>query len=257
MLLTAQDSLTPATKTLIEAKGVEHVVVVGGTEAVSDAVFKQIEAIDGVSAERVWGNTAIGTANKIYDYGKTLVANGAISEGWGADAVVATTSSYHDAASIAPYAYAQHAPVFLVGDTLSDGTAKRVADESAFDRTLVIGGTVAVSDDVKAKLVNPTRLGGNTAYGTCKKVADFSLANGMTAAHMGVATGCSYQDAIVGAALCGKNNSILVLADDGNSANVNSVVAAHKAEMVGSSYIFGGTQAISAAVEKKIVDATK
>ena len=257
VLLTAQDSLTPATKTLIQEKGVKNVVVVGGTEAVSDAVLNQIKAIDGVSAERVWGNTAIGTANKIYDYGTTLVANGAISEGWGKDAVVATTSSYHDAASIAPYAYAQHAPVFLVGGTLSDGTAKRVVDASAFDRTLVIGGTAAVSADVEKQLVKPTRLGGGTAYGTCKKVADFSLANGMNAQHMGVATGRSYQDAIVGAALCGKNNSILVLADDGNSNNVGSVVAAHKDALAENCYVFGGEQAVSSAVYSAILVASE
>ena len=258
ILMTAPDKLTDVTAKLITAKKVKNVVVVGGNSAVSDAVFNQIKELDGVSSvERVAGNTAIGTANKIYDYGTTLAASGAISGGWGKDAVVATTSSYHDAASIAPYAYAQHAPVFFVDGTLSDGTAKRVVDASAFDRTLVIGGTAAVSDDVKAKLANPTRLGGGTAYGTCKKVAEFSLANGMTAQHMGVATGRSYQDAVVGAALCGKNNSILVLADDGNSNNVGSVVAAHKDALAENCYVFGGEQAVSSAVYSAILVASE
>ncbi len=258
ILMTSPASLTDATAKLITAKGVEHVVVVGGTSAVSDTVFNQIKKLSGVSSvERVWGNTAVGTANKIYDYGKTLVASGAISEGWGTDAVVATTASYQDAASIAPYAYAQHVPVFLVAGALADGTAKRVAAAGAFDRTLVIGGTAAVSANVEAQLKNPTRLGGNTAYGTCKKVAEFCLANGMTAQHMGVATGRSYQDAVVGAALCGKNNSVLVLADDKNSANVGGVVKSHKDDLRENCYVFGGEQAVSAAVYSAILAASE
>ena len=78
----------------------------------------------------------------------------------------------------------------------------------------------------------------------------------MTAAHMGVATGRSYYDALAGAALCGKNNSILILADDGNSNTVDNVVKPHKGEMQQNCYVFGGKAAVSETVWNKILKAS-
>ncbi len=247
VLMTAPDALSTQTKALIESKKVRNVVIVGGTAAVSDAVKGQIEAL-GAKVERVAGNTAVGTANKVYDYGKTV--NG----GWGSDAIVATSGSYHDALSIAPYAYAKKAPIFLArakDGTLGDATASRVKAKN-FTRTLIAGGTAAVASSVDGQVTKPMRLAGNTAYGTCKKVAEFCLQNGMTASHMGVATGRSYHDALAGAALCGKMNSILVLADDKNSGNVDKVVKPNKAALRESCYIFGGASAVSAKVESAL-----
>ncbi len=254
VLLTDPASLSKAAADVIASKGVAKVVVAGGPEAVSDAAFNQIVALDGVqSVERVAGATAIGTANAIYEYGK------GVGDGWGKDAVVATAKGYHDAASIASYAYAKHAPIFLAsaadGDLGAAGAAKIAA--GGFTRTIIVGGEAAVAGSVEAKVVNPTRLGGGTAYGTCKKVAQFCLGEGMTVEHMGVATGRSYQDAIAGAALCGKMNSVLILADDGNSSNVDAIVAKNKESLGDPCYIFGGPQAVSLAVEKKILAASE
>ena len=79
----------------------------------------------------------------------------------------------------------------------------------------------------------------------------------MSAAHMGVATGRSYYDALAGAALCGKQNSILVLADDKNSNNIDKVVKVRKDALVPNCYIFGGKAALSESVEKKLEAASK
>ena len=91
----------------------------------------------------------------------------------------------------------------------------------------------------------------------CKEVAKFCLANGMTAAHTGVATGQSYQDALCGAALCGKQSSVLVLADDKNSKNVNAVIAKNKKALQQSCYVFGSTAAVSAKICSAIEVASK
>ena len=102
------------------------------------------------------------------------------------------------------------------------------------------------------------RLWGNTAYGTSRKIADFCIKEGnMTAAHMGVATGRSYYDALAGAALCGKKNSVLILADDGNSNNVDNVVKPNKKALEKSCYVFGGKAAVSETVYNKVLTASK
>ena len=258
ILMTSPTSLTDATSALIKSKGVKNVIVVGGTSAVSDNVFNQIKKL-GVSVERVAGGTAIGTANKIYTYGNTLLKAGKIKSGWGTDAIVATASGYQDALSIAPYAYAKKAPIFLASGkpgTLTNSTVK-LLKAGGFKRTIITGSEVAVAKSVESQVVGAKRLGGGTAYGTSRKIADFAISQGMEAAHMGVATGKSYYDALAGAALCGKKNSVLILADDGNSNTVDNVVKPNKKALEKSCYIFGGTSAVSTNVENKIKEASK
>ena len=243
ILLTSPTSLSNATKTLISSKGVKNVIVVGGTAAISNSVVNQIKALN-VSVERVAGNTAVGTARAIYNRGKT------VGSGWSTDAIVATAASYQDALSIAPYAYAKGAPIFLATaktGKLSSSIAKTVKGGN-FARTIIVGGTSAVSSTVEKQVNNPVRYAGGTAYGTCKKIANFCLANGMTATHVGIATGRAYQDALTGAALCGKKNSILVLADDKNSKNIAGVIDANRKALTKNCYVFGGTSAVSVEV---------
>ena len=253
VMMTAPGDLSKQTKSLLVSKKVSHVLIVGGTSAVSANVEKQIKALSGVRyVDRLAGGTAIGTANKVYEYGKTAMG------GWGSDAIVATAGSYQDALSIAPYAYAKKAPIFLAqakDGTLTSKTVKMLK-AGGFTRTIVVGGTSAVKSSVDKQVPNAKRLAGATAYGTCRKAAEFCLANGLTANHVGVATGQSYQDALCGAALCGEKSSILVLADDKNSNNIDNVVKKNKSALRGC-YIFGGTQAVSAKVEKAVKAASK
>ncbi len=252
ILMTAQNKLSDATKALIQSKQVKNVIVVGGTSAVSNTVKVQIEML-GASVKRVAGNTAIGTANAIYEYGKTV--NG----GWGSDAIVATSGGYQDALSIAPFAYAKKAPIFLAGGkpgTLSDKTLSKLK-AGGFTRTIIAGGEAAVAKSVESQVPGAKRLGGNTAYGTSKLIANFCISQGMSAAHMGVATGRSYYDALAGAALCGKKNSVIILADDGRLSNIDNVVGKNKDKLQESCYIFGGTSAVSQAVETQIKAASK
>ena len=249
VLLTSKNSLSNVTKNLIKSKKVKKVVVVGGTEAVSAKAFSQIKAL-GVSVKRVAGGTAASTARAVYREG---LAHG----GWGSDAVLATSKTYQDALSIAPYSYAKHAPILLTEPNKTTLGAATVKVLNTFSRTIIVGGEAAVTGSAGSQVSGTVRLGGGTAYGTCRTIAAFCLANGMTAAHMGVATGRSYQDALAGAALCGKDNSILVLADSTDSKNVKAVVKKNKPALRAHCHIFGGTEAVSAKVCDAIVAASK
>ncbi len=252
VLITDPSALSGTTKAVLGAKQVKKVIIVGGEQAVSAAVAKQVAAL-GISVKRVAGATAAGTARAIYKYGKD------ISGDWGSDAIVATCDSYQDALSIAPYAYAKKAPIFLTSagkKELSDNIYDMVKN-AEFKRTIIVGGTAAVKGTMDSKLDNPVRLAGNTAYGTSKKVAEFCLKEGMSVAHMGVATGRSYYDALSGAALCGKMNSVIILADDGHLDNISGVVGKNKAQLQENCYVFGGPNAVSDTVYKAIEAASK
>ena len=252
VLLTSKDELSKVTRNLIVSKKVENVVVVGGAEAVSDAALAQIAAL-GVSVKRVAGGTAASTARAVYKEGLT-------HGGWGSDAVLATSRTYQDALSIAPYAYAKRAPVFLtdLNKTTAGGSTVKLAKK--FSRTLVVGGEKAVDASVDAQLVGARRLAGGDCYSTSRKVANFCLSAGMTASHMGVARGDAYQDALCGAALCGRNGSAIVLADDRadkHEENIGKFVAKNKDALERHCYVFGGTEAVSAKVYDAILAASK
>ena len=245
VLLTTPTALHKNTSALLTSLGVKKAVIVGGTAAVSDGVKAEIQAMN-IDVTRVAGGTAVGTSNEVYKYGTKLTNT------WGKDAIVATIDSYQDALSIASYAYAKKAPIFLTsaGKKTIATSVQNNLKAGGFTRTLITGGTGAVDKSVEGVVPGAKRLSSGTSYGTSRVIAEFCVKEGMTTANMGVACGTSYQDALVGAALLGKNNSVIILADDSNSSSINKFIKAQKAN-IGEAYVFGGKTAVS----DKIMDA--
>ncbi|CRH71621.1 N-acetylmuramoyl-L-alanine amidase LytC precursor [Chlamydia trachomatis] len=114
-------------------------------------------------------------------------------------------------------------------------------------KVYIVGGTSVVSSEVEAQLqeagITVERIAGETAYDTSAKLATKLIALGMSANNMAIATGWGYTDALAGAALCGKQNSVMVLADNTNQTAINDVVAANK-NAIQNYYIFGGTSVV-------------
>ena len=73
-------------------------------------------------------------------------------------------------------------------------------------------------------------------------IAKWGIQNGLSANNMGVATSQNYPDALAGAALCGYNKSVLVLADDKAMTNA-SFPKAYKS-VIKRGYVFGGEFAV-------------
>ena len=94
-----------------------------------------------------------------------------------------------------------------------------------------------------AGIANVKRCSGNDAYGTAIDLAKWELEQGMSTDKMGVATINGYWDALTGAALCGKNHSVLVLADDYKTQAVDQIMKPNK-DSIRSYYIFGGERAV-------------
>ena len=85
----------------------------------------------------------------------------------------------------------------------------------------------------------------------------------MSANRMGVATSISHYDALTGAAFCGKNNAVLVLADEKVSygkKNVDngrhSFTKPNKSSIVAGN-VFGGEKAVSKGTFNACVASTK
>ena len=134
----------------------------------------------------------------------------------------------------------------------------------------------------KAGVTSITRLAGANAYVTSQQIANWTtgnLKNGNYGTYKGkalayvkfqpttkmvpnklaVSTGQNWLDALAGAAVCGKNRSVMLLADakGGNHyANAVAFCTANRTKM-GSAYVFGGTSAVNATTWNALVAATK
>ena len=241
VLLSASSTLSSDTESEIKRLGAKKVYVCGGTAALSSAIDSRLKAL-GVSVQRLAGRTAVETSVAI---AREVGAKA------GDTCIIATVGGYWDALSASPLAYAKVAPIFLTrqGD---DGLSSAVLDsvrQLGFSQAVVTGGTAAVPAAVESQLKglgvdSVRRLGGANAYDTSALVANYARDPGMSVNSMGVATGKGYWDALTGSALCGLNNSVLVLADDNNRSTVDKVYY-KRLSQAKKGYVFGGQAAVS------------
>ena len=237
VLLTKHGKLPEQTIAELKRLQTSKVVVCGGENAISNDVVSQLKELN-IEVERVAGNMASDTANDIAQ----KLAN--------TDTAVVTTSwGYEDALSAASFAYAKKAPIFLANyntATLDESNIQTMKDKGV-KKVYIVGGTAVVSPEVEAQLsaagIAVERVAGNTAYDTSAKLATKLISLGMSANNMAIATGWGYTDALAGAALCGKQNSVMVLADNTNQTAISEVVAANK-NSIKNYYIFGGTSVV-------------
>ena len=237
VLLTKHGQLPEQTIAELQRLKTSKVVVCGGENAISNDVVAQLKELN-IEVERVAGQMASDTAN---DIAKKLANTDT--------AVVATSWGYEDALSAASFAYAKKAPIFLADYNTAtlDASNIQTMKDKGVKHVYIVGGTAVVSPEVEAQLqdagIAVERVAGNTAYDTSAKLATKLISLGMSANNMAIATGWGYTDALAGAALCGKQNSVMVLADNTNQTAINDVVAANK-QSIKNYYIFGGTSAV-------------
>lgn len=251
VLITPKSRLAEQTKDQLSRLKPRTVIVAGGPLAVSDAVLGQIRAaLPESDVYRVYGQNAVETSVALWRAGDT----------WGTTAVIATSNSYKDALSIAPYAYAKGAPIFLANPSKIE--SKRVLSSEVlsalarggFTRVVIVGGTSAVAASVDASVQSHlatggagacevVRLSGVDALETSRLIGQFELAEGMGLTHMTVATTTSYKDALCGASLAGAQNSVLVLAS--RQGGYTAFDALAKRTMIAHGHVLGGPLAIS------------
>lgn len=231
----------PAAQVLDELRP-SKVYICGGTMSVSEGVESEVRGF-GATVERIAGGNAAQTA---VDIAKKVA-------GKSGTCIVASGSGYWDALSASPYAYSKMSPIFLTSDGGRSIDAETLAAirDGGYTRALVVGGTMSVSEAAEAQVRGVcgevVRIAGETAYDTSERFAGVSIAEGMVADGFGLATCGGYWDALTGGALCGRNGSVLLLADRGNTAAVTNLLGGFEGP-VSRGYLFGGTMSLSSAV---------
>ena len=245
VLLTSSTSLSSQTQAELKRLKPTTIIVCGGTMAIADNVVTAAKQASGATTvERCAGQDATGTACEIFKK----------SSGWTNTAFIATNQGYWDALSIAPYAYAKHCPIFLTegSSQITDETISTMKN-GGITKVYILGGTGAISSDVEGQLkaagiTVSGRLWGQNAIGTSEKVAEFELANGMKADGLALATNDGYWDALSGAALCGRRNSVLLLVSDSDRTCIDTIVVNNRSS-IKNAFVFGGTLAVSSDTE--------
>ena len=238
ILLSRKDSLPAGFADELKRLRTEHVILVGGTVALSDTLKKQIEGLK-ITTERISGGTREETAVKI---AREIAKETGVEE----TLYVATSANFADSLSISSIAGYHEHPILLVPPT---GVPKVVADffsEFPVENALIIGGEKVVSPKVDKLFKNPIRIAGAGRYETNKAFNDFALEVGLTLTpeHLFIATGENYPDALSGSALASLFASPIVL-------TAINPLAASKAQIQDYSYensyytILGGESALS------------
>ncbi len=252
VLLVNKTSLPAQTASLLKTLKPTEIFVVGGPAVIKDAVLTEAARICGLNTsdvQRVWGSNSIMTSVAVYEAG---------AEMWGETCVVARYDNFADALAIAPFSYANCAPIFL---TKTAGVSKEVLSairDGGFETVLVVGGPAAVSATAEQQLrslgVTVKRLAGANGVATSGVIANWCVEYaGMGVERIAVATAQGYKDALTGAALCGANNSVLVLTRPGKDqfTAITQALSGERALQVDRGYIYGGTGAVPEAVRAR------
>ena len=150
LLLATADGVPPATVDALRQLDIDHVVLVGGSAALPDAVADGVRG-EGITVERVAGRDRYETAVALADFGRDRL-------GWRAsEAVLVSGNEFADGlAGAAAAARAGPAPLLLVGDELGPATEDWLAANRG-TAVEAFGGPAAVSDTVLASAISAAR----------------------------------------------------------------------------------------------------
>lgn len=161
VLLTTTSSVPQATLDALESLGIEHVLLVGGTAVVGDAVKAAVED-QGLSTERLAGTDRWGTNVAVNRFAQAEPGY----EFGGPTAYLSTGLKFADALAGGPAAGSNAAPLLLTAPSvLPAPTSAYLAENGgAIDDLVAIGGTAAISDAVLTAAADAAELGTNEAF---------------------------------------------------------------------------------------------
>ena len=279
MLTTSKGGLADKTRSELKRMGVKTVYIIGSTNEVATKVDTQIKAM-GINVKRINAKSA----------SERAIAAAKQVKGRSDTVIIATQNNFKDALAISSYAYATKSPI-LYAETnkkLSTATVNYIKS-AGFKKAIIVGGPVALPTSIEGQLKSAgiaagsiSRLAGSNQYKTARVVAEWAmgkLKNGtgggtglyqyasikfqpavkLSANKLGVARAddnkIGWKDALAGAALCGKNKSVMLLADKANDGQAEAFVKANKAQ-INMGYVFGGEKAVPKATMTKLEKAS-
>lgn len=205
LLLTQPDKLNDDVLAEIKRLGATHVLIVGGTGAISENVENSLRSAGITDIQRIFGANRYETSVKI-----------AQKLGPSSNIFLAIGSNYPDALSVSAIAAEQGAPIILTQQYYLPYTVSQyMSANNQITKTYIIGGTSVVGSNLNAKVPGPIRLGGIDRYATNTLVLNwFADQLNFSQIYLAVGDGSNgneFADALSGAALAAQYSSPLLL----------------------------------------------
>lgn len=273
ILLTGREELSENTLETITNLGATNAYIIGGKGAIPGDLESQLSKIGVTNAKRIYGNEYWETSVECANYIKTHGGNP------NSEAIVAMGTNFQDALSISSFAYANKIPIFLETDAnngrnLTDAAQSTIWGIVGSNNTIYVpGGPGAVSTqtvegifDSEGSSSRVKRMYGNDGFDTSKEIASTLVDEGKLSCDTVIvangAEGPKGTDALAGAALAGKNNGVVLLANVNSGCGETSTVALNEfldvsriAKQVKSAYILGGTYVMPESIVESTEDA--
>ncbi len=233
------------------------VLVVGGSSAVNDFVFGQIENNSQfvTSAKRIGGRDRYETARLVAE--ETRQRTGNVTQ-----AFVVRGDDFADALAVAPYAYHRSIPVLLTRTSSLHAQAATFIEARDVTDVVIAGGTAAVGPSVESSLrtlnggaTQVDRKAGSDRYATAVEVARYSVDERGWGSweRFGIATGVNFPDALSGGAACGmRGGGALLLTRPAALSTPVSGLLGQKASPGTQALVFGGTAVLSEEVRTQV-----
>lgn len=259
ILLVDQNSIPADTTQALTELGATNVVILGGTDAVSQTV--QDELAKTYAVTRVAGQDRYGTAVAI---AKAIQGRDGLGAYEGENAAfLAKGTGFADVLSTGAMSYYASVPVLLTQPTALNAATGAALDDLEIKTVIVAGGTEAVSDAVvdavEAKGIRVLRLAGEDRQETSTVMAEFGVQDfGLLAESVNIARGDKFPDALAGGAHAGdlEMSPIILTAGDSLGAPAKAWIESH-CDTIESLHVFGGTAAVPANVSAEALQAAR
>jgi putative cell wall-binding protein len=271
ILLTRFDFVPAFTKQALAELKTKNVIILGGVEAVSAAVENELEATASTSpaggnlnVTRMFGGDRYETARVIAVTSAATPTVGTVNGR--RTAIVATGDKFADALTGGPASFSARLPIVLTPghpSTTLHPEAKAALDALDIEQAIILGGEFAITSATENEIKNANgpnsittvRLQGAERTETARAVAEYTLANlGFTSAHVNLARGDEFPDALAGGPHAGRERSPILLTASATAlaetpgTGADRYLTEHACTISGG-HIYGGTDAISPDVE--------
>ncbi|MGI9016138.1 MAG: cell wall-binding repeat-containing protein [Euzebya sp.] len=259
-LLLVDGGLTDGLREELHRTGALEAMVVGGPAAVSDEVVQALQVL-GLEVTRLDGPdryaTAVAIAERMIEEAGPAGGPGTTS---GRVAFVASGEGFADALSAGPVAAAVGAPILLTAPAGLPAVTAAALQRLGVTRTVVAGGSAAISDGVLADLPSPIRVAGSDRFATSIALAEYGLAHGLRADEVYLATASGFADALAAGTTAAvgewgaapRGPLLLVDGSGGPAGQATLDWLSARAGEVERALLFGGTAAISPQTETQV-----
>lgn len=236
LLLTPTDSLLPNVEAEIKRLQPDRIVVVGGVNSISPAVFDRLAGIQ-PDITRLGGADRYEASRAIVDF--------AFGKGGAATAYVATGANFPDALSAGAAAAEQGGPVLLVNGAAGslDAPSRNTLTGLGVSDVIIAGGPNSVSAGIQTDLgsfATVARDGGADRFAASVNINTRAFPS---SSHAFLATGLKFPDALSGSAWAGAERDPLYVVN--SDCVPTATLAAMAAQGVTKITLLGGTNTLT------------